>query len=242
MLSWLRAAVCTARSAENEFRLTNVLKIPVKEITPKLPSNHTKHAEQSCSKDLNKRECDIHPNTTCYKRHEEQFFSSQFTAATGLAWCSGINSLAIKVRVCLFLPWNPGKEDHIRVARQLKWQKKGLESQEIVDNFCRPNVFVHMWNTSVKNVQNFMLMQKPAGKQLCEAELAGFLSHTKVRCLTGKETDSVRYSQWFRTTHSSNTMLSLSQYLVSALCYKLIRFCLVAGLVYITITLERTRL
>lgn len=86
VLFWLGAALCTPYSAENELRVTNALKIPVKEIIHKLPSNFTKHAEQSCSKDPNKRECDIHPNTMCYKRNEEQLLGSRFTAATALAW------------------------------------------------------------------------------------------------------------------------------------------------------------
>lgn len=66
--------------------MTNVLKIPVKKITHKLPSNFSKYAEQSCSKDPNKRQCDIYPNTMCHKRNEEQLLGSRFTAATGLAW------------------------------------------------------------------------------------------------------------------------------------------------------------
>jgi len=89
-----------------------------------------------------RREGDIHQNTMCHRRCEEQFLSSCSAAATGLGWWGGINSLAITIRGCLFLPRSPSKKDNVRAARQTKWQKNSLEGQEIVDNFYRSNVFV----------------------------------------------------------------------------------------------------
>lgn len=51
-----------------------------------------------------------------------------------------------------------------------------------------------------------------------------FPSHTKVWSLPEKEIDSLICPRWLRTTHSfipvPNTVLSLSQYLVPALCHK----------------------